>query len=347
MKHENNFNILRLIAAFQVLLGHSINQLDIAALGSFEHVIELFPGVPVFFIVSGFLIGGAFQRSESTSEFAFNRIKRIFPGLWVAYLLAVMVILYFGVEFEGAEFMVWSASQITVFQSYDPEFLTTFGAGKMNPPLWTILVELQFYIMTPFLCMLVTRKKPWVFIFIFIFLLLMKLGNNYLHIEGGILGKALNQTLFPHLYLFLMGICISYSDKFVNVFLREKVLFWIAIYAVVISVAGAFGLEVRSNWQNPIVSAVLGMLALSFALSNVGIFKRVNPSFDISYGIYIYHYIFINIFIVMGWMFIWEYLLGLVMAVIAASLLSWYLVEKPALSMRFIDFKGKLTRVIG
>lgn len=56
ISRENNFDLIRLFAALQVLLGHGINHLQILGYDEILDVISFFPGVMVFFVISGFLI---------------------------------------------------------------------------------------------------------------------------------------------------------------------------------------------------------------------------------------------------------------------------------------------------
>lgn len=49
--------------------------------GRFLAFIDLFPGVPIFFFISGFLISKSFEENSVLKEYALNRILRIYPGL--------------------------------------------------------------------------------------------------------------------------------------------------------------------------------------------------------------------------------------------------------------------------
>ena len=60
----NNFDLLRIIAASQVVLGHTVGHLDIDHPWGWS-LVEAFPGVPIFFGVSGFLISASYERSSS------------------------------------------------------------------------------------------------------------------------------------------------------------------------------------------------------------------------------------------------------------------------------------------
>ena len=65
--HQNNFDIIRLIAALQVAIVHGVEHLGLRLPFhdvSFE-ILKAFPGVPIFFVISGFLISASYDRSRS------------------------------------------------------------------------------------------------------------------------------------------------------------------------------------------------------------------------------------------------------------------------------------------
>ncbi len=66
---ENNFDLIRLLAALQVLLGHGINHLQILGYEHILNAISFFHGVIIFFVISGFLI----TRSYITKKYQKNR----------------------------------------------------------------------------------------------------------------------------------------------------------------------------------------------------------------------------------------------------------------------------------
>ena len=91
MPKTNNFDLIRLAAALQVALTHALGDM-----GSGERLwllrlfTELFPGVPIFFFISGFLISKSFEKNPVLREYALNRCLRIYPALVVCFALSVM-----------------------------------------------------------------------------------------------------------------------------------------------------------------------------------------------------------------------------------------------------------------
>jgi peptidoglycan/LPS O-acetylase OafA/YrhL len=64
---KNNFDLIRLIAATQVVLVHSSEHLlKLSYSNSLVlSVLHFLPGVPIFFFVSGFLIASSYDKSSS------------------------------------------------------------------------------------------------------------------------------------------------------------------------------------------------------------------------------------------------------------------------------------------
>ncbi len=90
---DNNFNLIRIIAAYAVLVQHAFP----LALGPKTVVpLEVSLGVTigmiavdVFFMTSGFLVTASLLARKSTVEFVWARVLRIFPALFVMLMLTV------------------------------------------------------------------------------------------------------------------------------------------------------------------------------------------------------------------------------------------------------------------
>ncbi len=52
---------------------------------------------------------------------------------------------------RSTTFWAWLAGQVSFLQFFNPEQFRGFGIGVANGALWTITVELQFYVFIPLL----------------------------------------------------------------------------------------------------------------------------------------------------------------------------------------------------
>src|ERR1700741_1996890 len=150
---KNNFDLIRLLAAIQVVLFHFIEHFDISDLTIVKKLLSPFAGVPIFFFISGMLISAAWERNTEIKVYAKNRFLRVFPALWVCIMVSVVSLFIFydaGLLFSKFRpLVIWIFGQATFFQMWNPEFLRGYGIGVVNGSLWTIAVELSFYCFIP------------------------------------------------------------------------------------------------------------------------------------------------------------------------------------------------------
>src|SRR4051812_37415672 len=88
---DNNFNVIRLMAAFAVLVTHSFGMTTgseplRSSLGLTWGVIA----VNVFFLTSGFLVTSSLLGRNSALDFIWARVLRIYPALWLMLALTVL-----------------------------------------------------------------------------------------------------------------------------------------------------------------------------------------------------------------------------------------------------------------
>ena len=75
---RNNFDLIRLFASLQVVCVHLIEHFNVGSLNWLIQILAIFPGVPIFFFVSGFLISASWERNPVFQRFVKNRILRTF-----------------------------------------------------------------------------------------------------------------------------------------------------------------------------------------------------------------------------------------------------------------------------
>ena len=132
---------LRAVAILSVFLGHTVR------------VPLTWVGVDIFFVLSGFLITGILMERKISgggyfSYFYRRRVFRILPP----YILTIVVC---GLLFSWKSFHPWP-----LFAFFGMNLQRSFASVKiLNPlPLWSLAVEEQFYLFWPFVILLVSEK---------------------------------------------------------------------------------------------------------------------------------------------------------------------------------------------
>ena len=342
---SNNFNLIRLAAAIQVAILHMQEHLGSANENSIIiDFIRLFPGVPIFFFVSGFLISKSYEKNPRLLEYGQNRILRIYPALLVCVtisLLSVWVSGYFNKNAVGImEVIPWYVSQVTIFQFYNPDFLRGYGVGVLNGSLWTITVELQFYLLVPIIYRYYFHRfsncaKAAQFYLILGFLLLNRLYFYYQpEFRDHLIYKLLGVSFMPWFYMFLVGVVAQKNLDFFHRHLAGSIFYVAVAYGILSSAAvGILGLEV-GNSIGPLLFFLIAVLVFSAAYSQPACSDRLLGKNDISYGIYIYHMPVVNMLLYFGVAFSLHSMLFAFLLVVFAAIFSWICVEKPSLRFK-------------
>lgn len=310
---KNCLNSIRLLAALQVVYGHTLAHMEIPGIPVLGTFLNFFSGVPIFFTMSGFLIWSSIGRSNSFGEYLQKRFWRIFPELWVAVAVELAVLLLFYREpVSWPQFGAFAFTQSTIFQFWTPDCLRGYGCGCPNGSLWTICVLIQFYFFAFYLFKFLHGKKfiRWAATFI------VSLGISLLipyvrEMVPEIVGKLLSQTLLPYLWMFILP---AYVAEKKEVLLPVLIKYW-WIFLVTTLMISYSGFDITAAY------AVLHTISLFACLTGASyVFSNLNVKTDISYGIYIYHMTVVNALLELGFMHD-TWLLALV--VLITCLLSW------------------------
>lgn len=159
---------LRSVAVFAVLASHfAFNQRWLIANSQWGRL-----GVDLFFVLSGFLItqillryrDNSFNFKDSITHlriFYTRRVLRIFP----IYYLAIFVALLLGYE-PARNFLFWLLTYtLNVLIALQPKDKAQFGALHH---FWSLCIEEQFYLLWPWVILLVPRQRLRYVIFGFI-----------------------------------------------------------------------------------------------------------------------------------------------------------------------------------
>lgn len=111
-------------------------------------------GVDLFFVLSAYLLGQPFLdgRPPPTRRFLVDRFLRVAPAYYAAFASAILLYVLFAPGAWIPERAVWS---LLFVQNFD--FLNFLA---VNPAFWSLAVELQFYLILPWMARLF-RGRSW------------------------------------------------------------------------------------------------------------------------------------------------------------------------------------------
>lgn len=347
LARRNNFDLLRLFAASQVLLFHGMEHLHLTVAGRPLEVLfallKLFPGVPVFFVISGFLISMSFERNPRLWDFARNRFLRIYPALWVCFCVGILSLFLAGYWPSRmphvAHAVPWILAQLSIGQFYNPTFLRGYGVGVINGSLWTIPVELEFYLLLPLVywgCRLLRSRRNGALLALL--LAFAAFHVVFFHAYGqhrqAIALKLVSVSVLPYLYTFLVGVLIQRNFARIERWLRGRALIWLVAYVALAAALDRLGMRTVGNNLNPLSFLVLAATTISCAYTAPGWSRRLLGHFDISYGTYIYHMIIINLLVAEGLVGEFRYLFVAMVVTYLVAIASWVAIERPALALK-------------
>ena len=328
---DNNFNLIRIVAATAVLVSHAW---PIALGANVVEPLQALTGhslgglaVFVFFAASGFFIASSYARSRSVRVFLTARMLRLFPGLIVSLLLAALVMGPMVTQLALADYLtdpgtaafVWRNTTLLFPQYTLPGVFTTNPYPSVEGSIWTLIHEVLCY------------------------------GLVFAAGITGLLARRPLMTLALGGYVLLWALPIIMAVDIHPRLLQTRELsfpfvlgmaFWLWRDRLILSVLGALVLAgLAAVTKDTALGFPVLMLAVSYttfwcAYAPGGRIRAYNAYGDYSYGVYVYA------FPVQGLM-IWLYgpmspLLNIALAfpvTLTCAVLSWHLVEKPALDL--------------
>ncbi len=130
------------------------------------YVVQLWTGVSLFFVLSGFLITGILVDAKGSKryfrDFYIRRSLRIFPLYYGFFILAGVCILLFHLKHDP--YFWWYFPYVANFAmihptQHNPTVFLVFGHPIALGALWTLCVEEQFYLIWPLLIWLLPTRR--------------------------------------------------------------------------------------------------------------------------------------------------------------------------------------------
>lgn len=327
--HSNSFDLLRLIAACLVLFSHQHVLLGYSEPAFFGWTTFGGTGVSIFFFLSGALVWSSWSRDPDLFRFFFRRALRIFPALWVAVLLTVLVFGpllstlsvtdYFG---SNATWRYTRTALLLVQKSLPGVLSDNPYPSVVNGSLWTLPVEFLCYGTVAVIGSLTLAKKNgWVGVFLCLAVLLAAYGWR-------VLGWHF-VSHFEMVAFFWWGVtfgCLSGSS-----FQAQRTVSVLAAVAFV-----AFVFLGERGMQRTAMLLFAAMMVLAAQRYKWGAILTARLG-DLSYGMYIFAFPVQQMIVEIGRGREWAFAMYLGLSFLitgAMAYLSWHLVEKPALRFK-------------
>jgi len=346
---ENNFDLIRLVAASEVAIRHTVHHIaPEREAGPLFWLLDMVPGVPVFFFLSGYLISRSWERSPTPSNYFRNRALRLFPALWFCTAASLLMLFTSGymetVDWQYSQVVAWTVCQSTVFQFWNPEVLRGFGCGVVNGSLWTISVEIQFYVILALLYRTLRSLSPRQFDGALVVLIVLFGAANQWKVECGqfmetalsspLAEKLLFASFIPWVYMFLLGVIAQrHAVRIVPLLCKCRIIVLVGACGALLLCKYVAGLPVGNYLPAPLVP-LLGCCVLVCGYSIPTMSHRLLGTNDCSYGIYIYHMPLVNLALWCGGAGALGAVSLVLLGTATVALFSWRVVERPFLSRK-------------
>lgn len=346
--NDNCFDLIRLAAAMMVVVSHGeypllgITKEFFSTISTNQTLGGL--GVSIFFVISGYLITESLSRSMNFKNYAISRGLRILPGLLgfviVSTLFSILAQLSSSQPLNLDNKIIGYLLQVFVFPVNTCVSDFNFGGFAYGCGIsgqnWTLTFETLLYICV-YLCMLYTKKNG-----IVLGLPLLMIGyilsvnfNSYINshpiyelVYNGVvffkLPVSMGVSTIP---LFFFGSLLSKFDK--NI-LKNDLLLYMSIFAYITS----FNTDRLIYISSEIL--FLPIIIISLGLRSSTLSRKVSLFGDLSYGIYLYHFLAMAL----TW-YIYNGIVGSeILFVIYISLtvgfgfVSYFLIERPSIKYK-------------
>lgn len=331
---DNNFNLLRVLAASFIAYYHchfmTLGPLMVDGRYPVLYQISQFV-LSFFFVISGFLIARSYERRRSFVSYFAARMLRLLPGVFVLSLLLVFVVGPLVTEtsllvyFSSPE--TWAFVPLTTL--LDPDrglpgvFASNINSNEVDQALWTLRYEVICYLALGVIGVLgILQRKSW-FALLSLAVLIGYVWLSYF--------TALREiAAVNHLTFFGLSFFIGTGFYVYRAFVPLGLVWLIALVGAAGLAAWLYGVRAAE----PVMLVACAYFFLWLAFVPVGRLRAYNQLGDFSYGIYIYHFPVQQVVMSLGIGFTALPLFLVTMPiVVCCGILSWHLVEQPALSL--------------
>lgn len=334
--HDNNFSILRIVAALMVISGH-MAALTGTSLAPFLGKSVQSLGVAIFFLIGGYLISKSWLSDPKPHRYALKRFFRIEPALVAFVLIAVLVVgpflSYLPVQEYYKHPVTWEYLKnigLCVQYSLPGVFSENIYPHAVNGSLWTLPVEAAMYILVPILLTVLGIRKDhtkkwsrWMLAGLCFALCIFDLVIQLYYPQARLIFYATDWVEALHIIPFyVIGMVYATFDikKFLN----------LPVACVMMLGAACFNLEDISRTAQ--IYIVLPYFVFSIAFAQPSPISKFFDKFEISYGLYLYGFFIQQIMVLLAANLKWE--VSLTVYTIVSTLVTAFVAY---LSYRFVE----------
>lgn len=309
-------------------------------------------GVPLFFVISGFVLGLGFARQHfhlgkpvNLKKYFWRRVTRLEPPyVFNLIFCALVAFIYYHQSFS------YMAPHLlaSIFYLHNVVYYTP---SVINGVTWSLEVEIQFYILAPLISLLFLISKAWLRRFVFLVLIaLTGVVQAALHLED----TVAMLTIVFYLQYFLAGMLLT--DLYLTVGPHVGT-HWIWD---IVSLGGwpiVFLVSRDARWLHALLPFLIMLLYIA-AFQGV-VFRKFFSNLWIAtiggmcYSIYLWHFFTIGVFfkatkhLIVFHDFLLSFLVQIVtlgIPIAAVSVLAFVLIERPCMDPAWPQkFWGRLT----
>ena len=325
---ENNLDLLRLLFALIVVLYHTSGLTGVQGLALLGEYCSPHFAVHGFFVISGLLIYRSYTRSTSIRSYLEKRVRRIYPAYFVVVVGAAALLPLlspgFPAQTYGGAFWKYLGANLLFLNFLATNLPGVFAANPMqqavNGALWTLKIEVVFYLCVPLihnLCRRFGTKAAIGTIFALSCLWKVAFWQLALHDPSRPIWDRLDVQIPSQMTYFCAGILLlTYFEKLRN-------------HGLIVSVITACVFLADHFWGREFLDVfwISGFVLVCGFCRYLGNFVKYG---DFSYGVYIVHWPILQcmVFFKLTQLNPLIFLFLALVLVFAASFLMWHLVEK-------------------
>lgn len=273
---------IRFLAALMIFIFHYADRFPFIGTNTQLYLRQLFLGVEVFFVLSGFIIAYTYlEQAELNFSFLKKYFVRRFARIYPLYLL--LTITTFVVIFENFESRSDWFSQLLLNITLLKGFSSNYYLTGIEPT-WSLTVEESFYLLAPWAFVLIKKKGilfwqvPVLWLIGFLLVLLFSRFPNYGFFSDRLFTSFV--TFFGRCFEFYLGIWLAlqykrkislfsgYKSKYPVLTLLGSIAM-VAILFLLVEIQKMTGLSSPLSWEGVAVCNLVFPLAVILFLAGL------------------------------------------------------------------------------